>query len=212
MTGHVITKKGAYARMTETTWKHVTQSSHLHKELPENVAESERLPSEGVVPFNFVQLMYGDMKQFNALIETAANVDGALTRASLREAEKKRICDKHDVDPKIVSLDLGWLHIFERLLDNFHNIEWLLENDPMFSVKQAKQKFGSLRVYWEVYCSGDPAELNDVASTAEKLARLEAGHTCEMCGMPGKLETINESFVRTLCPDCKELEEKRIAG
>jgi hypothetical protein len=61
-----------------------------------------------------------------------------------------------------------------------------------FSVRQVKEKFGTLRFY---------CNMNDVIDKHVRLAERLSAHTCEVCGKIGELN-INCGWYSTLCKDC----------
>lgn len=96
-----------------------------------------------------------------------------------------------------------------------------------FGVKftQIKEKFGTLRVYHDIYNLYTPEEVEDVARETlnteyERYAGYVSGvlsfaeqlseHTCENDGNPGKL--ISQGWWQTLCTDCKKKRDDAIAA
>jgi hypothetical protein len=65
--------------------------------------------------------------------------------------------------------------------------------DPNFAVAQAKQKFGSLRLYLERYAPGTH-ELIDAASRQSRTI-------CEACGAPGVLRSTKGGYFSTVCDE-----------
>jgi len=64
---------------------------------------------------------------------------------------------------------------------------------PQVVAAQIKEKFGTLRFY----CEGvQEPEISGMIDIVE----IISGHTCELCGNPGKLRT-DRSWIRTLCDD-----------
>jgi hypothetical protein len=122
-----------------------------------------------------------------------------------------------------------WLHnkcrMIERLLHIPHGTLYQARYDKYkkfkgFGVKftQIKEKFGTLRVYHDVYNLYTPEEIEDVDKEALKaayerysgyvngvisLAEQFSEHTCEKDGKPGKLST--KGWWKTLCADCLKL-------
>ncbi|GBD85422.1 hypothetical protein BMS3Abin02_01829 [bacterium BMS3Abin02] len=86
----------------------------------------------------------------------------------------------------------GWYPILARLEEQLRQI------DPEYRVHQIKEKFGTLRFYWEGrdYNTGEATVVD---------AEAESARTCELCGSPGHLRTRN-SWLRTLCDDCARSE------
>lgn len=93
----------------------------------------------------------------------------------------------------------GWFYIISDLCEELNQI--VSDNihiDPSFGevkFEQVKQKFGGLRVY--MVGDGIP-EISSAIRKAEYLSYK----TCEVCGIPGKQETIR-GWVFTLCEEHK---------
>ena len=83
------------------------------------------------------------------------------------------------------SLPEGWRPLFDRLVVD------LAEAVPEAVIDDAKQKFGSLRVYLK-RSSLAAEELIDAASRASQ-------RTCEACGAPGQLTVTPDRYYGTLC-------------
>lgn len=63
---------------------------------------------------------------------------------------------------------------------------------PPVKVSQVKEKFGSLRFYYQggdEWCAG-----------AVAMAEIATEKTCEYCGKPGK--PTKDGWIKILCPDC----------
>lgn len=76
----------------------------------------------------------------------------------------------------------------------------LLIDYPLFNVTQVKEKFGTLRFYYEMRL--DVPEAHDEIMKVIDEAELKSAKTCERCGKPG---TQTESgWIKTLCNDCKK--------
>jgi hypothetical protein len=101
----------------------------------------------------------------------------------------------------------GWFNIIwnlcediERILpkpDKIQQVEDKLDNAPkQFEVIQVKQKFGSLRFYYNLKDAKFNLKINEFVNKAEELSST----TCEVCGEPGKL--VGEHYVQTLCDKC----------
>ena len=86
---------------------------------------------------------------------------------------------------RVSDLRQGWLPIIAAALEKMNAL------DPDFEIRQIKQKFGRLRIY---YRSHHRERLKE----AVQEARVLCGKTCEECGRPGS--PFNQSgFIRTLC-------------
>jgi hypothetical protein len=112
---------------------------------------------------------------------------------------------------------------FSRYMDDVSHLEvgegWLLIIDSMFDgVKrcladadlpaevvrftQIKEKFGTLRVYWNFdYDLEIPENVRtDIQAIVDHVEDLSAC-TCETCGVPGELRS--GSWIKTLCDGCE---------
>lgn len=76
----------------------------------------------------------------------------------------------------------GWYNIIDRLCANIqHYIDWKNKKEevvPQVVATQVKEKFGSLRFYYD----GGDEYIRGLTSMAESMS----GVTCETCGKPGK--------------------------
>lgn len=72
----------------------------------------------------------------------------------------------------------GWTDLFDA------TFTWLdqVAHDRHWSPSQVKEKFGSLRFYW----NGD---LPDLGEEIIEAAEHVSGHLCEVCGAPGQLKS-----------------------
>ena len=98
----------------------------------------------------------------------------------------------------------GWWPILEALCGQIqHHIDWKnkqLEVVAQVTVNQIKEKFGGLRFY---YSGGD-----DVIDGMVRMAESWAGHSCETCGVPGKLR--EGGWIKTLCDTHEAERQQRI--
>ena len=100
----------------------------------------------------------------------------------------------------------GWFNILNQLCQNIqHHIDWgnkQGKNIPQVVVQQVKEKFGTLRFYYQ----GGDEYISGLVSMAEAMS----GVMCEDCGAPG--EPNNDGWIKTLCQvHQNEREEKRKA-
>ena len=90
-----------------------------------------------------------------------------------------------------ISCGPGWYPILARIEERLSDL------DPDYGVNQIKEKFGTLRFYWE----GDILDGDAIVDEAE----AESARTCELCGSHGSLRTkagwLAEDSVRRLCDD-----------
>ena len=114
----------------------------------------------------------------------------------------------------------GWFNIINLLCDNIqHHIDWNNKNFekgytqykqvPQVTVKQVKEKFGTLSFYYE----GGDEHISGMVRMAESIS----GVTCEVCGGLG--ERGGNGWITTLCKQhrdereakrAKELEEYQV--
>lgn len=94
----------------------------------------------------------------------------------------------------IPSIDCGsgW----DRLIADFHHKACRI--DPNYKICQIKEKFGGLRVYYEVESNSADIALRSLAGQLERESYL----TCELTGQPGRLmrrsglfKTLSDDFV-----------------
>ncbi len=122
----------------------------------------------------------------------------------------------HGQSPVVASwLNPGWEPIVETLFDA---IDKLIDDDQSarFQVRQVKEKFGGLRVYVSLQSVADQDDDDDEPSPplspADEAASLEisklirqaerdAASTCEGCGKPSGIRTI-QGCMTTLCDAC----------
>lgn len=90
----------------------------------------------------------------------------------------------------------GWYQIIDRLCANIQShTDWWNTNrvfHPVVEqvmVEQCKEKFGTLRFYYE----GGDEYINGLVTMAEAMSEV----TCEVCGHPGSLRT--GGWMKTLC-------------
>jgi len=77
--------------------------------------------------------------------------------------------------------------------------------DPNYCILQVKEKFGTLRYYFDTDKDGaDRQIMFAIASHAE----TRSSRTCEVCGGYGELRD-DMPWIRTLCDDCMIVEANR---
>ena len=92
----------------------------------------------------------------------------------------------------------GWYDIINHLCGAI--TEYTHDPDEVY-VDQIKEKFGKLRFYL--------SREDDVMHGMVTLAEYMSGHTCELCGAPGK--TRGGSWMVTLCDEHHEARIARLA-
>lgn len=102
----------------------------------------------------------------------------------------------------------GW---WEDLLSAFEQISLAMEQAPgyKFRVAQIKEKFGSIRFYYDIHKMGEDEEAwplpdDEVRDKLHEQIRLivvelenTTQHKCEECGEPGEMR--NNGWIKTLC-------------
>jgi hypothetical protein len=96
----------------------------------------------------------------------------------------------------------GWRDLLERACDR---IEAALE-DGVFRVVQIKEKYGTLRFYWDGELS---PEAEAKVREAIALAVVRSACTCEICGAEGRLYS-RGGWLATACPEHAKGELKPI--
>lgn len=86
-----------------------------------------------------------------------------------------------EASPGYPECEDGWRDLLERACSR---IEAALDRRTTFRVVQIKEKFGTLRLYWEGRLS-EKATMKVEEATA--LARARSACTCELCGAEGLL-------------------------
>ena len=79
--------------------------------------------------------------------------------------------------------------------------------DPNYKINQVKQKFGTLRYYFETEKTG--IELDIMYAIATQ-AEVYSASVCETCGKFGELRT-ERRFVETLCTKCDAVRAEEYA-
>ena len=79
----------------------------------------------------------------------------------------------------------GWFDLIWRLCERLEPVVAAeeAESGRPFQVLQVKEKFGGLRFYHNYN--------NDAISALIAAAKIEAFHTCEVCGQPGKRSDVS---------------------
>jgi len=93
----------------------------------------------------------------------------------------------------------GWFNLLNLLMQNIQShCDWKQDTCPQVIVKQVKEKFGTLRFYYE---GGDEYVAGLVA-----LAESMSGIMCEGCGAPAKTSggLNGKGWIKTMCQTCNE--------
>lgn len=84
----------------------------------------------------------------------------------------------------------GWRAILERF---FETVERELPAGVKFDLRQIKEKFGDLRIYYRLP-EDVLAEVSTAIGDAVDLAEARAHYTCEQCGQPGAMRNDSSWF------------------
>lgn len=95
----------------------------------------------------------------------------------------------------------GWYDLIERLCAVIQNHHENYPDVPQTVAAQVKEKFGGLRFYVD---GGD-----EYIHGAIAMAETMSFRICEECGKPG--DRVGGGWIRTLCDEHKEAQEKRNA-
>ena len=98
----------------------------------------------------------------------------------------------------------GWWPLVEELHTHLAFL------DPTYSAGQVKEKFGTLRFYYDPTVAPDSAERKIMDALVSFAERLSA-RTCESCGGHGSMRNIG-GWARTLCERCYSREVSGDSG
>ena len=102
---------------------------------------------------------------------------------------------------RYISCNEGWYDILDKLDIKLSYL------DPDYSIAQVKEKFGTLRFYFDTKEDG---LIRDIMYDCVRAAEYASSYTCEYCGNSlGKLQT-ETGWAKTSCSDCwtKKMEER----
>ena len=99
----------------------------------------------------------------------------------------------------------GWQKFAPQMMDELFNALGPYVED--FEVRQIKEKYGSLTVYWGWKCrdytdeeNNDRKEIDDAVKNIVEKYRKISDHTCVQCG--GKATLLSTGWVLPFCSDC----------
>jgi hypothetical protein len=119
---------------------------------------------------------------------------------TMRESLRKKLVEKY---PKIFSPDFifehrdGWFWLIDKLCDT---LQFQTDHNKMPQIRatQVKEKFGTLRFYYEDMFEGTPERANGAIILAEALS----GYICEECGASGAVIRNDRGWLSTKCIKC----------
>jgi len=88
----------------------------------------------------------------------------------------------------------GWRELIERAIERID-----AAGNDRIRITQIKEKFGTLRVYFDILGGASEEEENAIKE-AVALAEARSSCTCEHCGAEGRLYEAG-SWLQTACPD-----------
>lgn len=93
-----------------------------------------------------------------------------------------------------IDIGVGWYHIIAEINTLLKLI------DPEYNLNQVKEKFGTLRYYYELTdYEGNP--LTPLATPVVAYGESRSGSTCDICGEAGSLDR-SSSWLVTRCKEC----------
>lgn len=92
--------------------------------------------------------------------------------------------------------DNGWYPLLASLFSELGALS--KQHGATFTARQVKEKFGTLRVYFDCESDGD-ADAAVIAHLLVEVAQYLSGSLCEVCGNPAKTTSF-QGWYRTLCP------------
>ena len=115
-----------------------------------------------------------------------------MTQIDIEQALLGRIPDGWG---KYVSCRKGWYKILEDLDSKLSYL------DPNYRVVQIKEKFGTLRFYFD---SSLDNLVKDIMNDCVAAAQYASSYTCEYCGSRLTAKLREGGWVKTLCDDCSD--------
>lgn len=102
----------------------------------------------------------------------------------------------------------GWFNIVDKMCNSLlklNNIQREKDLDNHCLLSQVKEKFGTLRVYVDIYTHGSGDEYTQDVYNIIRIAENESCKTCEVCGEPGEINRGGWLSVR--CDACRKAKE-----
>ena len=98
----------------------------------------------------------------------------------------------------------GWYDLIDELSNTFEEIN---KEKPYIKASQVKEKFGTLRFYFDYLSKDDDEVLNERIHKALAKAEMDSSSICEACSKPGEIEIVN-GWVAVRCLDCSKVPSK----
>lgn len=96
-------------------------------------------------------------------------------------------------------VSLGWLPLLEKTCQDID--ETLGQDKRGFHWTEIKQKYGGLRLYYEI--NGPDDDVSRLVDKAILDAELLSERICEICGQPGKIQQ-QDFWQDCLCPEHRQ--------
>jgi hypothetical protein len=100
---------------------------------------------------------------------------------------------------KYMAIGRGWVPIVEKILERIQ----ALPNSEEIHIRQIKEKFGKLTIYFNKY----PEELLEIM----REVLVKADTTCEFCGQEAAQQRVG-GWIKTICNPCHELAVEKGIG
>ena len=109
------------------------------------------------------------------------------------------IYDQFDFAQCPLECRTGWMELIYKMCVEIDDLYFYLNRECEMSILQCKEKFGSLRIY---YNADEYDEVTDIiADIIIKYEQLSKS-TCEICGAEGKL--VKDGYwIKVRCEDCR---------
>jgi hypothetical protein len=96
-----------------------------------------------------------------------------------------------------ISCESGWWPLLIELNEKLEQIA------PNYTIHQVKEKFGTLRFYFEVY-DDEADKYQEMSKIIDDYEAMSA-HICEKCGAEGAMKVRNDGYwCKTMCATCAE--------
>jgi hypothetical protein len=101
----------------------------------------------------------------------------------------------------------GWSRLLERLFNDLGQI--LRPTSDKITIRQLKEKFGTLRVYWRGAVDN---ETDDRIDDAILLAAFRSEVTCDVCGAAGQMQRSGFGYYHVACGTHAKPDDRVVAG